>query len=201
MIDLETGGLPDTPSCPHGVVILSIGACTFNPYGGVTDRETLLQNSFYVNINPKSCEDIGLVWDPRTQEWWSSQSDEARTALNVEQRGVWSAIGDFISWIQEREELITGYWANSPSFDMTILRRACKRLNRQFPVDFWDEHDVRTIRWLAGLNDPDTWQPNFLADSVAHNALDDAISQALLVQYCIQYLGLTRNTGFQGITK
>lgn len=68
MIDLETmGKVPE-------MAIVSIGAVIFDPRYGKVSKET-----FYMELDWES-QDRFIC--PETQEWWSKQSKEARSALD-----------------------------------------------------------------------------------------------------------------------
>lgn len=189
MFDLETGGLPNTLNAPKGVVILSIGAVIFDPYAPLQPASELKQHSFYANIDPTTCEDVGLVWDEQTRLWWSQQSIEAQSALQHNQQHIVFVLNDFITFVAQHPYSITGYWANSPSFDKVILERALMTVGRRWPdsLPFYQENDVRTLKRTAW---PSGDHPNML-EGTAHNALDDAIKQARLVQLAHRKLNLT----------
>jgi len=68
-------------------------------------------------------------------------------------------------------------WANSPSFDLAILSEHYLAYGMPIPWRYRAEWDFRTLRRLAELLDyPVERQP------ATHEALDDAIQQAKLVQ-------------------
>lgn len=71
-------------------------------------------------------------------------------------------------------------WAKDPDFDVVILRNAFAQIGEMFPFKFWETRSVRTITELAY---PDG-DPPPIGVGVAHNAKDDAIRQALMVQHC-----------------
>lgn len=154
MIDLETLGV--NPGCS----ILSIGAVLFDPHSLEPP-----QRSFYIEICRQSCLDAGLTEEPNTLEWWATQGN-----MPVGTTPLKTALDSFFLWISNHQP-ITGLWANSPSFDFTILKAAC--LHRHYPLYYGLERDVRTVKAL--------FFPKLkLAND--HNALSDATNQAKLIQ-------------------
>ena len=113
-----------------------------------------------------------------TLAWWMKQENalieayfNAQTLLVKE--GVLQAF-----------QLLEGFegrvWGNGPSFDCTILAHALRVCGHDTPWKFWMERDVRTIVEAAN-----TLSGAMLArvhEGMAHNAMDDAISQAGMVQ-------------------
>ena len=153
MIDIETLGTDP------GAAIVSIGAVRFTVDGGIEDE-------LFVSVDVESCQDYGLRIDASTVIWWLGQSADAREQL----RG-----GDDLEHaLRELRAFVDGcdeVWANSPSFDLTILEAAYECVGLSIPWNFWEERDYRTLR--AVLEWPDREQ-----DGTAHDALDDARFQA-----------------------
>jgi inhibitor of KinA sporulation pathway (predicted exonuclease) len=160
MIDIETLGTE--PGC----AILSIGAVHFTAAGR---GETL-----YRNIDRASCEDAGLEIDEETVKWWSEQ-DEAAQAVLSGGGGLRDALIDLAAFGDPAEE----WWANSPKFDMAILKAAYERVDIEPPWEFYELRDVRTVKNLPGAEIPET-------QGVEHDALDDARNQAELVAANLQ---------------
>jgi len=74
-------------------------------------------------------------------------------------------------------------WANSPSFDLEILKNAFDFSGQMWPFGFWAERDVRTIKEAAyPCSSPDDFPP--FETGTAHDAVDDCIKQCLQVQHC-----------------
>ena len=154
MIDTETLGTE--PGC----VVLSIGACRFDPVQGV-DRE----DTFYTEIDPATAREAGLEADQDTFEWWANQDpDLAPLDGDTPLRAALSGLTDFCRGGGE-------FWANSPSFDLKILDAAYEAVGRSSPWDYWQHRDVRTVRNLPA-------SPDLTQTGREHHALDDAIYQA-----------------------
>jgi len=83
----------------------------------------------------------------------------------------------------------TCFWANSPSFDYVILEQATKSLGMRWPFFFSWYRDTRTLYDVAWPNGPED-RPQTNA-GVHHDARDDAIAQALMVQAAYKEIGLS----------
>lgn len=172
MVDLET------MSTHHNAAITSIGAVIFDP----NDESIDGQPSFYQAISLESNEKEGRHFSGSTIAWWLKQSEEARAVLLTDVLPLHGALMRFKLWIAEHDPIIC--WANSPSFDCAILKSAFGDQKMHWPFEFWKERDVRTIKDAAYPNG-DCPQIRL---GVAHGALDDAMSQALVVQRCFSAL-------------
>lgn len=174
MIDIETGGVEP------GAAIFSIGACMFNP--DTLDPPSLY---FYTEISHKSCEAAGLLLNPDTMNWWSQQKNPPPDGKSTIQ----NALQQFTLWISnapsQTGKKTLAYWANSPSFDVTILKHAMNLFNIKWPFPFYMERDVRTIKAVIFRD------KNYILDN-SHNALEDCRNQVLLVQHA--YYNLRGNT-------
>lgn len=183
MVDIET--LSTAPNA----IILSIGACKFNPQT-LSSSDALAVDTFYRNICRKDSEHYGLHRDPSTVEWWSQQSQDAQDQLLDDQRPLKDTLLEFMQWVHE-EPRAARCWGNSPSFDMVIMNEAYKATAiGSFPIPFWEWRDVRTIKDAAF---PNGEVPEFRMGT-HHGALDDSLSQARLVQFCYHQLRLVPNT-------
>jgi hypothetical protein len=163
MLDLET-----LSSASDGAII-AIGACTFAGDGTITPESE--RKTFNVNIDPHDAQAIarGRV-DARTVQWWVQQSEDARSILNATNQTS-TAIAlelfrDFLSNIEAPR-----IWGNGANFDNVLLRNAYERMWLIVP---WSHRNDRCYRTLRSLR-PDI---EFKPFGVAHNALDDAVSQA-----------------------
>lgn len=69
-------------------------------------------------------------------------------------------------------------WANSPRFDFEALEEYFARCNKEFPVHFRRERDIRTIRAFFKLP-----YPNFKEMGLeSHNPIHDCFAQAIDMQ-------------------
>ena len=164
MIDIETLGTNNE------AVILSIGACKFEP----NNHRAKIKDSFYVAIDPTTCTNAGLKMDAATIMWWlDSEQDSARAQMMKDQRlDLSSALDGFSAWFGDTTLPV---WGNGATFDSVILRTAYQKVGEAAPWQFWHDRCYRTIKSLA----PDV---KLVRVGTHHNALDDAISQAQHLQ-------------------
>ena len=158
MVDLETLGRR------AGCQVLSLGAVFFGPDG--------LGDEFYRNLKLEEQADMGLTTDEDTVKWWSRQSPEARTALEIDRVHPTRALIDFGDWLKARSPE-PRFWGNGASFDEPILIAAYEALKVGVP---WKYRNSRCFRTLKELHKNVPWTGD---RGVAHHALDDAKSQAL----------------------
>jgi len=163
MVDTETWGL--TP----GSHIRSIGGVRFDPEQGS------LGEKFYCNVAPQPS--YGLTSAEDTRLWWSRQSFDAREALSRKQLDLVVALKRFGVWFEGLavDASTIRLWAHGPQFDCSILDACYRATGLPVPWHYRAPRDCRTILEAAGM-DPTT---DFPAVGIEHNALDDAVSQAL----------------------
>lgn len=214
MLDLETWGR--TPDCD----IRSIGAVVFDPVAGtlvgydatasIGHRVTSLEGKFYIATDNPIKAMLGeyvharkypLTRDPETVKWWSEQSPEAQAAFAnpVDLR---DALMQFAVWLESLslEKPVNRYpdavcsdikiWSNGPQFDVSILDAAYRAVQLPTPWHYRAPRDFRTITEAAGMTHDDM---RAFDTGTAHNALDDAISQARIVCEAYRRLGLQRS--------
>lgn len=168
MIDLET------MSVTKKAAILSIGAVTFDPRLFTQPHKEVEYDSFYANVSLASCEEIGLVTDSSTMEWWERPSQvEAWQSLQVNQLNIRVALLSLRRWLLGDTDIENiEVWANGTSFDLAILETAYLFCELPHPWKFFNERDYRTMKMLYS----DVERSQFLGRK--HNALDDAAFQA-----------------------
>ena len=176
MLDLETLG------SGSNAAILSIGAVLFDPYKVNTYEE--LSQRFYKKIDIESAVRYGKI-DASTVKWWMNQGDAAKKEAFNGTDTLPQALNDFASFVMSNN--VTGLWGNGASFDNVIIRNAWARVSElkqvapPFPIPFWGDMCYRTVKGLV---------PQIKMERVGthHNALDDAISQALHLQRVMEAL-------------
>lgn len=162
MIDLETRG--QTPGC----AIISIGAVAFGPTAGLLGRER------YLVIHPKTCHAAGLVDDPSTMTWWSTQPEEARKVLHeAETQGLdlGDALDELTSWLGQFSLPQLKVWGNGSDFDNAIMACCYRAVGKKVPWNFWNNRCYRTIKSMHPAI-------KLVRKGTHHNALDDARDQA-----------------------
>lgn len=172
MVDLETMGKK------HNAPIVAIGAVVFDPATGS------IEESFYKVVCLESSVNWGAVIDPSTVIWWLKQSSEARSAIvNDDAIPLQDALLQFREFVSDN---VAGgskkaqVWGNGASFDNSILRSSYDCIAEDYPWEYWNDRDVRTMVELgqAISFDPKTTIP---FEGSRHNALADAIHQARYV--------------------
>jgi exodeoxyribonuclease VIII len=124
--------------------------------------------------------------DPSTVDWWKQQSSEAVTALSVNQRPIEEVLININAFCDKHSvQYLIG---NGSTFDNAILRDACKEFNVEYPVNFWEDMDLRTMKLLAGMKGKN----NFPKALTPHVAIDDAIFEAMVAQTCWRLTRVTR---------
>lgn len=168
MIDLET--LDTAPTA----VILSIGACAFDPQRGDIGSVCHLKLEIDSQIR------LGRTISGRTVDWWMNQSVEARDALFSEEaqkarRPVKQALVEFSSWLGKPD----GVWGNGADFDLVLLGNLYDSFGLVRPWSFSKNRCFRTLKNLFGNEPP-------AREGVHHDALDDAMYQA---KWAIEIIG------------
>lgn len=177
MLDLETRSVR-----PHAS-ILTIGAIRFQRRGELQPYNKM--DRFYRRIILDSDKSYNLHVDPETMNWWNTQSEDAKyeAIKNPDRVNIRQALADFSNWVG-RNNKYTKVWANSPDFDVTILREAYKRCGMEFPFNFWNVRCCRTIYDLGGVRLKDF--PN----EIQHHAVYDCYSQIKALKCAYVNLGL-----------
>ncbi|HEC0047607.1 TPA: 3'-5' exoribonuclease [Klebsiella pneumoniae] len=172
MVDLETMGKK------HNAPIVAIGAVVFDPATGS------IGESFYKVVCLESSVNWGAVIDPSTVIWWLKQSSEARSAIvNDDAIPLQDALLQFREFVSDN---VAGgskkaqVWGNGASFDNSILRSSYDCIAEDYPWEYWNDRDVRTmVEFGQAISfDPKTTIP---FEGSRHNALADAIHQARYV--------------------
>lgn len=170
MVDLET--LAVSPNS----VILSLGAVHFDPYGqGITD-------SIYMKIDLDEQDKLGREVDPGTLDWWSKQDPAImEEAFSLENR---ISLTEAMQRFHKFAWGCNTFWSHGSIFDIAILENVFVQLKKPVPWNFWQIRDTRTIFDL-GI-DPE------MPQNSKHDALQDAIRQAMGVQNVYKKLGLKK---------
>lgn len=186
MIDLETLGTKDN------AVILSIGAIAFDPLGkpdSLMDKDgNYVCPSFYRVLHKET--QVGRVVEESTVAWWS-KPDKAEAYAQIighpDKTHLPQALDELWDWIGENCRGGKA-WACAPSFDIDMLAHAYRSTgvrsmktsggDRDFPMQFWDFMDVRTIETFVFGGK----YKNSVRKGTHHNALDDCVTQALTIQ-------------------
>ena len=176
MIDIET--LSTSPNA----AVASIGIAAFDMEG--------IHEVHYTRVDWQADSAAGGDVEPGTVAWWLAQSEEARKELTAKGRRAPKLACEWLNDIVKNVEP-GNVWANGPEFDLVILSQMFKRYGMNFPVPFWKWQSLRT----AKLFGPDPQSIEYPTELVGHNALDDAVKQAIYVIAAFgQKTGQTRKT-------
>lgn len=152
--------------------IASIGAVLFEPH---TDW---IGDTFHIHVSLGNCQRHGLTFGASTIAWWLERDDAARHTLVTGQLNsapLITALESFSAFMPEGGDI----WCNGNSYDLPILANAYHAVGMETPWRFFNERDLRTLKGLnKGLR--------IERLGTHHNALDDAIHQARLVQHILQ---------------
>lgn len=175
MIDIETLDTVET------AVILSIAAVRFDIVTGEVEDDL----AFYQRIDIQGQLDVGRTISVDTLTWWMRQSDEARNeAFGHERSSLAMALNDLKGMFMSSNKVDEHYvWANSPAFDLTILKHAFRTSEQAFmgvqdggwPFKYHKELDVRTA--MFGM---DNLYYEIFNDNI-HHPLHDCFYQIKLV--------------------
>lgn len=160
MLDFET--MATSPDA----VILTLGAVKFNRHGNGYGEK------LYMRINIDEQTAMGREINDDTLDWWSKQSaDVMEEAFNSDDRVPFAEAMDRFhkfAWGCDT------FWSHGATFDLVIVENVYKQLGKPLLWDFWKLRCCRTICDI-GI-DPK------MPKGGLHNALEDAIRQAMGVQ-------------------
>ncbi len=181
MVDVETLAADSSPR-----VVLSIGAVLFDPYEEVSP-EDLATEGFQIFLDPQAQLNAGHKVDWDTLMWWHNQDAVVRQDMfnpNRKDRAKpYEALLELNAYIKSKGEC-THIWGNGPSFDCVILHELYRTFGVKDPFPYYTQQCVRTIGKAAGMKKTG-W-------GTAHDALDDAVAQAVYVQRCYKQLKVGR---------
>lgn len=168
MVDIETMGNRPTSA------IIEIGAITFNSH----TAEIL--ETFYTGVNLQSCLNKGLTVDASTISWWVQQDTQCKTLCKAPSP-IDEALKSFAKFCSQ-DHII---WANSTSFDLSILKNAYNVVDLPVPWSYKNERCVRTISSLhPQIKDNWNWK------GTAHNPIDDCHNQIGYLCETLKHLNL-----------
>lgn len=167
----------ETCSTENNAKVLAVGMTAFDIQVESTIDE-LKANTFSINITNEDQDGRHVSKD--TMEWWSQQSDEAKADLETPPKvSLTAALLKIVNFCKEHE--VQHLIGNGENFDNAILADACKQCGIDYPVAFWQDADLRTMKLMAGLSNSKAVFPKGL---IPHKASDDAIFEAMVAQTC-----------------
>ena len=194
-IDLET--LDVVGSKKSMPIILSIGAVGFNPSVYQSPEEILTADEahelkdgriqvcrtegsvplFYTPVSLAQSLRHGFTHSADTVKWWEKQRYNMLEIAAGHTERLIDTFARFAAWLKVVKP--TKVWANSPVFDVAILREAFDLMGMEFDVYFRDERDIRTAREFAEVRHETKHSPDYY---IQHHALFDAAWEAWVVQ-------------------
>lgn len=157
-------------------VVLSIGAAKFNleedeTYDDIKDDE---ERCFYAVIDIQAQLDVGRLISADTLQWWMKQSRDAQQVFFDSKYSAERGLTDLTEFCQG-----TSYaWGNGNMFDNVIIRSLYNSFEMDYPYHYVRDMDLRTLKIAAGSP-----KVKVVTESLTkHNALDDAVFQAILAQ-------------------
>lgn len=207
MLDLETLSLEPTAA------VIAIGAAMFDP---LSDEPPV---GFFVPINVEEAKKLGHV-SQSTLDFWNSQDDELRRLMFGGHIHPAYAVRSFLDFCASSghgvDQPAERCWANSPQFDVSIMKNLVKELNAdaeykfRWPFDHRSTPDLRSFKIAAdyagvhyqSTQDIDLPLPDFIRldpyrrdglETMHHHPLADAMRQAIQVQQIAQGLRRRRS--------
>lgn len=177
-LDLETAGVSNRAP------IVEIGACVIG--NALVYRR---QISLWSN------EQVGLVPEKETMEWWDKQDPALRAEVFSGNAGLHDVLMEFkgvvTHWCEgdlDRAVL----WGNGVGFDNAILKHAWE-LFESWPFNFRNDMDLRTLKAVTPVNILGEAHKEFMRSALSvadrpHSALSDAIYQGQLIGAALDYL-------------
>lgn len=165
-LDIETLGTR------VGSVVLSVALVRFEDHAATT-----------LNLNIHEQMDLGLQVDPRTHEWWATQSPVAWARATENPVGVKVALDYISEWITKAAYgRPLRLWCHGASFDAPLLQDVYRAAGLPIPWHYRDVRDTRTLYDLAGVDLAD------YSDGNDHVALSDALCQTRAAQEALRRL-------------
>jgi len=171
MIDIET------LSTQTNAVVLSIGAVVFQ-FGEVSKPEELDYIYHALSISDGTQSKRHLCTN--TISWWLEQD---RSVLKEALKGEFTApdaLEELSSFCKQHE--IKNIWGYGNMFDNAIMRDLYKDAGLEYPVSYRDDMDMRTLVYMAQYLMGMKYNIPHYKHGTLHNALDDAVSQAITAQ-------------------
>ena len=173
MLDLETLGVGSDS------VVVSAALVEFDLTSGETG------DSLHIGFNILEQLLNGGVIDNSTVTWWSTQPTEAKKLLakSSSTEPLYCTFSKIDEFLKRNPDV--SLWGNGCTFDNVILRNLYKRHNREFPLAFWQDKDVRTLTQLVNYDEVVIRTGTFIGTK--HNPIDDCLHQ---VRMCLHAYNL-----------
>ena len=177
MLDLETFGTSST------AVVTTIGAVKFDPFSGA------IGETFYMRLRDleRQQSEYGRTVDAGTVRWWLQQDEATRKEQYADMGNMVStkvALEEFSNFAScfdpgAGTPIKTYMWGNGADFDNMILGSLYDGAKMKKPWTYGANRCYRTMKAMR----KDIVQ---IRVGIHHNALDDAMTQALHLQKIIK---------------
>jgi len=163
----------ETLSTRQNAVVLSMAVTVFNVHNE-NPIGILLQDTMFWNFNTIAQNNRDI--EESTLEWWEEQSKEAKD--HHRQEPLWhpkEALIDLTKYLKDRK---TKYLiGNGIGFDNVLLKNLCQEYGVDYPVPYWGDLDLRTMRWLTDMK-----KPEFPKELTPHISSHDTVAEAIVFQ-------------------
>lgn len=175
MVDMETIGTETDAT------IVQIGLVAFDPN---TVGKFHSKANIFVDINQ------GRRIDPQTLKWWLGDKGNPELFVKLVTSPGSMALPEALLKVSMFYNAANAQeiWANSPSFDVAILNSAYRKHTLRSPFHFRGERCYRTMVNVLGISLGEIKERCLSLGIVGtvHNALDDAVHQAVGIQMCYE---------------
>ncbi len=153
--DFETCAL-----CPNAAV-MSVGAVAWlrdqseTPFFQTSNACDDITKEFVAHVDLRGMFVDGFTFDQHTAEWWSRQSEGAKSAVlasddeDMPCAPIEKVMSNFIDWIDEMKSDMGAdnvyLWSQGTDFDVAILRNICHKYGLSLPVSYKNFRDHRTF--------------------------------------------------------
>lgn len=181
MLDLETLGNSHKPA------VIQISAVPFV----LNSRELLDIKPFNCHINLKSIVDTKKFdIDLSTLNFWLKQDQEVInnvliTSLSGKGKHLLTVLEDFRDYVSElrvNHHTDLFVWGNGVMNDNNWLQSLYCSLDEEYPLEFWQHRDVRTVIDFAELLTTKNYKRESVFKGMPHNAIDDCKFQIEYLQ-------------------
>ena len=159
----------ETLSTETNAAIIQLGAAYFTSKGAEPETFLVSVSADWYHNNAH-----GFHISESTLNWWEKQSDKAKESLKLNlTTSPATMLTMFNKWAEEvgfTEAESATIWANSPSFDLAILRNMYAHYELPVPWKYYQERDVRTIVRTFHYQTP--LQQVFTKHRADHDALE-----------------------------
>lgn len=163
----------ETQSTHQNATVLSLGITHFKA-GFISSVIELAKNTKSWNFD--TAPQMHRHVEQATMTWWDQQSKIAwehhRAEPLLHPQDILIELAQYIK--DNNIEYLIG---NGIGFDNVLLKNLCEDFGINYPIAYWGDLDLRTIRWLSSLEKPD-----FPKDLVPHIAEHDCIAEAIMFQ-------------------